>query len=437
MNPSRPRPSVRRITASLALLTLGASLAACSSGGGTPAGGGTGANDAPVEKVLRIAMGSPGDAQIKVWKDVAAQYEALHPGWTVDLNFMNDDQYETVGLPNLLSGRKAPDLYFEWAGHRLATRVANGFAADLTPYVDGALKGIWNPGLFDQTRVNGKVSMIPHMADVTTLIWYNKDLYTKAQVNPPASLNDLISSCAAFSGQGVSTIALGNKDLWPAGNFFAMIASRVVGPDVYDATMAGKSSFDSPAWVKAMEQVKAFADKGCVNSSAAAIDDNAGAQLFFQGKAAVHPIGSWLVSWAVTEAPALNFDFVNIPPVDGGAGDQHSVMGVLTGYVVNAKSPRQKEAVDFMALLESQKNVDAFIKAEAVPLALVAAKNTTIDPRTARLGELLASTATIVSPPDTGYDVERANALYQAISSVLGGQASPADAVKTLADQTK
>jgi raffinose/stachyose/melibiose transport system substrate-binding protein len=382
-------------------------------------------------------MGSPGDAQIKVWKDVAAQYEALHPGWTVDLNFMNDDQYETVGLPNLLSGRKAPDLYFEWAGHRLATRVANGFAADLTPYVDGALKGIWNPGLFDQTRVNGKVSMIPHMADVTTLIWYNKDLYTKAQVNPPASLNDLISSCAAFSGQGVSTIALGNKDLWPAGNFFAMIASRVVGPDVYDATMAGKSSFDSPAWVKAMEQVKAFADKGCVNSSAAAIDDNAGAQLFFQGKAAVHPIGSWLVSWAVTEAPALNFDFVNIPPVDGGAGDQHSVMGVLTGYVVNAKSPRQKEAVDFMALLESQKNVDAFIKAEAVPLALVAAKNTTIDPRTARLGELLASTTTIVSPPDTGYDVERANALYQAISSVLGGQASPADAVKTLADQTK
>ena len=91
----------------------------------------------------------------------------------------------------------------------------------------------------------------------------------------------------------------------------------------------------------------------------------------------------------------------------------------------------------FMALLESQKNVDAFIKAEAVPLALVAAKNTTIDPRTARLGELLASTTTIVSPPDTGYDVERANALYQAISSVLGGQASPADAVKTLADQTK
>ena len=32
-------------------------------------------------------------------------------------------------------------------------------------------------------------------------------------------------------------------------------------------------------------------------------------------------------------------------------------------------------------------------------------------------------------PPDNGYDLETANALYAALAEVLGGQSSPADAV--------
>ncbi|MFZ2502579.1 MAG: extracellular solute-binding protein, partial [Nocardioides sp.] len=236
--------------------------------------------------------------------------------------------------------------------------------------------------------------------------------------------------------QDIPTIALGNKDLWPAGNFFSMIASRVVGPEVYDATLKAEASFDDPAWVAAFAEIKKIADAGCVNDSAAAINDNEGAQLFFQGKAAIHPIGSWLVSWAVSEAPDLDFDFVNIPPVEGGQGDQTSVMGVMTGYVVNAASDHKDEAVDFMALVNSPENVDAFIKAEAVPLALASTDNDSIDERTARLGDLLAEAGTIISPPDTGYDVERANALYQAIATVLGGEQTPEEAAQKLGEET-
>ena len=35
-------------------------------------------------------------------------------------------------------------------------------------------------------------------------------------------------------------------------------------------------------------------------------------------------------------------------------------------------------------------------------------------------------------PPDTGYDLERANELYAAEAAVLGGQATPADALAAL-----
>ena len=92
------------------------------------------------------------------------------------------------------------------------------------------------------------------------------------------------------------------------------------------------------------------------------IDDNEGAQLFFQGAAAMHPIGSWLVSWAIDEAPELEFDFVNLPAMpEGSAGDQGSVIGVETGYMVNANSPNIDLAVEFLALVNSPENVAKFV----------------------------------------------------------------------------
>jgi raffinose/stachyose/melibiose transport system substrate-binding protein len=420
----RPRRS-GRLRALLATSALAlAALTAC--------GGGSSTGD-PEEKVIRIAMGSPGKAQMRVWESVASQYEEAHAGWKVEINFMDDDQYQTVGLPNLLNGRQAPDIYFEWVGDRLATRVADGFAADLTSYVDGPLAGIWDPGVFTSATVDGKVSMVPHIADVTDVLWYNKQLFADAGVEPPATIDDLVAACSTFSDEDIATISLGNKDLWPAGNFFATIAARTVGEDVYDSALSGETSFDDPAWVGAFEQIKKIADAGCVNDGANAINDNEGAQLFFQGKAAIHPIGSWIVSWAIDEAPDLDFDFVNVPAVTGGAGDQASVMGVITGYIVNAHSAHVDEAVDFLALLNSKENVDAFIKADAVPLALSAADNPAIDERTARVNALLANAETVLSPPDTGYDIETATALYQAIAAVLGGQATPEEAASNLA----
>ena len=52
----------------------------------------------------------------RVWDDIAAQFEAAHPGVDVEMNYQDDDLYQTIGLPTLLAGPNAPDIYFEWTG---------------------------------------------------------------------------------------------------------------------------------------------------------------------------------------------------------------------------------------------------------------------------------------------------------------------------------
>lgn len=410
----------RTIAAAVAVIaTVSAGLIACA-----PAGD---------DKVIRVAMGSPGEAQIRVWDAAAAEFAEANPGWTVEMNYQDDDQYQTIGLPNLLNGRNAPDIYFEWVGSRLETRTADGFAADITEYVeDGPLTGLLDESAYASATVDGGIRLVPHIADVTNVLWYNEDIFAEQGLTPPTTWEELLDTCDALDAAGIIPIASGNKDLWAAGNWLGHLVSRVVGEDVYDSALKGETSFDTPEWVEAFGYVQELADHNCVNESANAIDDNEGAQLFFQGEAAMHAIGSWLVSWAIDEAPDLNFDFVNLPEMPG-AGDQQSVIGVVTGYVVNAKSTKIEKAVEFLALVNNEANVTAFIEAEAIPLALSAADSDAIDERTLRLNSLLADSGTVINPPDTGYDLGTAEAFYAALAAVLGGQATPEDAVATLA----
>ncbi|MEQ9161637.1 MAG: extracellular solute-binding protein [Ilumatobacter fluminis] len=414
------RTSTRRLAAGGVALASLLALSAC--GGGDD------------DVTLRVAMGSPGEAQIEVWEAAGAAFEEANENVTVEFNFQDDDLYQTIGLPNLLSGDDAPDIYFEWAGARLVQRHEEGYAADLTEALDGELGSYFEEGAFNGMVIDGETVMVPGNADVTTVMWYNVDIFDQVGVSVPTTWDEFIDDSTQIADAGYTPIALGNKDLWPGGNWTSHMFERVAGPDVYDQVLSGEMPLDSPEVVASLEAVQELADAGVVNESANAIDDNEGAQLFFRGDAAMHPIGSWLVSWAIEEAPDLNFDFFNLPALDG-AGSQDSVIAVSTGYVVNEKSEVKETAIDFLALFSSPEYTSMMVDAGGTPLATGALDRDDIDPRSLALMEMMQSASAVVLPPDVGYDLELADALYSAQAEVLGGVSSPADAAATAADK--
>jgi raffinose/stachyose/melibiose transport system substrate-binding protein len=239
----------------------------------------------------------------------------------------------------------------------------------------------------------------------------------------------LLATCQALNDAGVVPIASGNADLWAAGNWLAHQTSRIVGEDAYDAALSRESTFDTSEWENALGYIDELRENNCVNESVNAINDNEGAQLFFQGAAAMHPIGSWLVSWAIEEAPDLAFDYVNLPAIPAGGGSQDSVIGVATGYVVNAESDMIDEAVDFLAMYNSEEIVAKIVDAGVLPMAKAADDSTEIDERLLRLAALIEDADSLVAPPDTGYDLQVADALYAALADVLGGQKTPDEAL--------
>ena len=417
----------RRAAGLLASLVLAGAVA-----GATGGRAGAGADES---FTLRVAMGSPGEAQIAVWEAAGDAFEEAHEGVTVEFNFQDDDLYQTIGLPNLLSSGNPPDVYFEWAGARLEDRYAEGFALDLTSAVaDSELGELFDESAFNSMTVDGKVVMVPANADVTNVIWYNVDVFAELGLTPPATWDEFLALCPTIADAGMIPLGIGNLDLWAGGNFASHVVSRVVGAEAYDAMMREELPMNSPEVVDGLGHVQQLVEQGCVNESVNAINDNEGAQLFFQGLAAMHPIGSWLVSWAIEEAPDLNFDYFNLPAIGDGE-EQDSVMGVATGFVVNAHSEHADAAIEFLTLFSTPEFTAQMVDAGGTPMASGAMEREDIDERLTRLITDLNETSTVIAPPDTGYDLRVADALYGAAAEVLGGQADAAEAAESAADR--
>lgn len=408
----------KKIIALFAAFLLGATtLSAC--------GGGSDETD----KVIRIGMPSPGDAGQAVWDAAIAKFKEANPDWDVELIIQDDDIYSTVGLQGLLTGGNPPDAYFEWAGARTAQREKDGYAADLSDLISSStLKDLFPETAFNSGKVNGKALLLPTGSDVTNVMWYDVDTFAKLGIAVPTTWDELLAACAKIKAAKQDCLSVGNKDLWVAGNLFGHLYSRVIGEETYHKIMTRELPMNSPELVKAYGVVEDLQKKGFVNASANSIADNEGYTLFFKGGAAMLPIGSWLVGIAAEQAPNKKIDWFNMPAFSDGAGDQSSVLGVTTGYVINAQSKKIDHTIKFFEAFFSEEITAKWVAAGSAPLTKAAASGN-LNPLQKRLMDLMTSGGTIVAPPDTGYDLKVADALNVATSEVLGGVKTPQQAL--------
>ncbi len=301
----------------------------------------------------------------------------------------------------------------------------------------GPLAGLFDDAVFPPATIDGKIVMLPHTADVTNVLWYNKQILADAGITPPTTWDELLAACDTLNAKGIIPMASGNKDLWAAGNFLSHMASRVVGEDVYAATLGGSGTFDTPEWQKAFGYIADLTAHKCVNDSVNAINDNEGMQLFFQGKAAMHPIGSWLVSLghrrgadarlttSSTGPPCPTVPRATRTASSGSRRATSSTPGAPTSRCRRLPGTRQ----------QSRRQCPGIPGRGGDTHRQVGIAGQAIDSRSARLAELLNNAPAVVLPPDTGYDLKMANALFAAEAAVLGGQMSPADALAGIDQQ--
>lgn len=386
--------------------------------------------------VLRIASPSEGPEQIAIYDKLMMEFEQDNPGVDVIWDRSSGDDYQFQGLPSLLESDTTIDIYFEWGGDRVLTHAEDGYAMDITDLA-AELKPAINESAWSGAVFDGKVYMIPSNHDITIMMWYDVDIFNKYSLDVPKTWSEFLYVCDILKSNGVLPIVMGNADAWVAGNFAGNFFYRWAGDKKTDDILSLKSgtSFEDKDFIKALQFAYELGEKQYVNMDMNTLGYEESFTRMFDGTAAMYPLGTWYITEVVPElAPEpekVNHSFFNLPPFEGGKGDPASFMGLNVGFIVNAKTKQKELAYDFLRLMMTKK-----YQTELAALGTFSTVKDTADsadPYIRKVLNILDNTSTVVAPPDTGYNIEMATALYEAIAKVFVNAETPESALAEVA----
>jgi len=428
-----------------ALIALSAGVALIATGcsaGSTPStapSDGGGASAAPVTMTF-WHNSTTGDGK-KYWEDTVAAFEKEHPNVTIKIQAIQNEDMDGKLQTALNSSGSEPTVFMARGGGKLADVVAAGQVMDITDKISAETKTAYGDGIFSAFTVDGKIYGMPNSV-LPGGIYYSKDLFKKAGITAtPTTFDELNAAVTKLKAVGVSPIALGGKDAWPAAHWYYFMALRDCAKDVMDKAAADKD-FSDPCWLKAGEDLKKFADtdpfnKGYLTTSAQQGAGSSAGQLA-NHKAAMELMGAWepgVVASLTPNGKSLpDLGWFPFPAVTGGAGDPSAMMGGSDGYACRQGAPA--ECVDFLNFMATKTNQEGYAKAFQTLPANKDAKGVVTDPA---LQDVLASydkAAYVSLWLDTMYGQNVGNALNGGVVNMLAGKGGPADivsAVKTAA----
>ena len=411
--------NARKILAVSAALVMGvAGLSAC--GGGD--GGGEATSGGDVEMTF-WHNSTTGDGKA-FWDATVAAYEADNPGVTIKVQAIQNEDMDGK-LQTALNSGDAPDIFMARGGGKLADVVEAGQAQEVV--VDDATRTAVGDAAFSAFTVDGKVYGMP-MSILPGGIYYSKDLFEQAGITElPKTMADLDAAVEKLKAAGISPIALGAKDAWPAAHWYYFFALRACSQETLDKATADKT-FDDPCWTKAGDDLAAFSATEPFNggflTTSAQQGAGSSAGLLANHQAAMELMGAWnpgvIASLTPDKKPLADLGWFPFPEIAGGDGEPGAMMGGLDGYSCSADAPA--ECSKFLNFSMQKEYQEGYAKAFQTLPASQDAQSVVTE------GALVDVLATYNKAPyvslwlDTLYGQNVGNALNTGVVNLLAGQ---------------
>lgn len=326
-----------------AVLAAGALLLAGCTGGAPGTSQSTQPQETTGPQEIRYMIGQPEDAaDLELIKADIAKFESENQGITVKLDVIPSENVRTVLQTQLRSG-EGPDVFGYDTGPGFAGALAKaGLVYDLTAAYE---ENNWPIYDFAKQRVtfDGKLVGVPSQIEEVG-IFYNKDLFTKLGIEQPQSIEDLKAAMQKIKDAGTIPMVVSDKEGWQGGHLLSISLSSAVGSQTMDQLISGEKSWDSPEVVSSLRVWHDFQTAGYLNPSPTAVTYDNGNALFYAGKAAMNPTGSWL---ALDIERNVKFDVGFIPfPAPDGPGIFSGGLG--SGTFVSATTKHADAAIKFL-----------------------------------------------------------------------------------------
>lgn len=191
-------PSRRSVLGLTGATLAGGLLSACGGNTGREGSDGGGGGGATIAQWYH-QYGEDGTEQ------AVKRYAAAYKDATVKVTWIPGD-YDKKAASSLLTD-SGPDV-FEYGNGPTIDMIVGKQVADLTALL-GAARSDFTPALLERMTYKGKLYGIPQVVDLQLLV-YRKSLLSKAGVQPPRTLDELVAAATKLTQGKVKGLFLGN-----------------------------------------------------------------------------------------------------------------------------------------------------------------------------------------------------------------------------------
>ena len=305
--------------------------------------------------VINTGLSTPTDKA--AFQQMVDSFEKAHPDIHVTVNVFAHEEEKTA-IRNWLA-TDPPDLVYWYPGVRMLTFVKPKLFAPVTAVWSAiGLQSKVAPGVTEQLTYDSKQWGMPYGYYMWGM-YYRKDVFAKAGIAVPKTWPEFLAACAKLKAAGITPIALGDQELWPAAGWFDYLDMRTNGFAAHEALLHGKISYDSPGVKKVFTEWADLARKGYFTPNATSYRWQDAQRFLFSGKAAMMLIGSFILPGIPGDVASKVgfFDFPAITPSAGQAEDAPIDMLAMPG---GAKDKANAETfMKFMATPQPQAKLAA------------------------------------------------------------------------------
>ncbi|TDW24225.1 ABC transporter substrate-binding protein [Kribbella kalugense] len=287
-----------------------------------------------------------------------ADFAKQYPNVKINFKYVDNGEYDTYNNTRLASGTAADVLMSD--PRRIVRWQQQGYLSDLTdqPWVDRMIDNI-RPYAQVKGRTYGLIQQ-----NIPIGLYANLDLLQSVGINSvPQTWPQFIADLQTLKAHGKKGLIAGNQGGW-----YGEQLSLALGANLVPATWAG--GYDggktrwSPTWGPVIDDIKQLLTTGLVDGTVMnGIDPfKDGLAQFVSGAWAFDVDGAWDMQH-ISSSAKFKLSLNAVP--GGGDGTQPKTFTFVgSGWSVNAKSPQQQAAKDYVNFMSQPANDSRYLAAE-------------------------------------------------------------------------
>jgi len=275
------------------------------------------------------------DLTAQFWSNSIAAAQKTVPGVTIKQDVDPTTDRDTYAK-QLLQAGEFPDL-LESITPSLYTS-----AGLLTPFPSSWI----NANFILPNTIKGEDYIPPTNSQIIPLVYYNKELFSKAGVTPPTTWAEFMADCAKLKAAGIVPIELGGKDSFAAAMpLTGALSADVLGsdPNWIQQRYAGSVKFSDPDVVAAATKMRTLVTDNYFEPDALSVSYAQSITNFNAGDAAMYPMGSWYLG----SIPKNEWNNIGVFPWPTNNGSLVIPFSLGGSMAVSSKTPDSAAAFKF------------------------------------------------------------------------------------------